>query len=352
MFRFSLKWYGIISFIFIFIIIISGYFFFKKFGTTGYNISWERPWILLSISTAISLFISPVLAFFEGIGKIEEVAKIRLIQSFIQVGSLIIFFLIGFKLYSSPLASLLALLVLFIWMLTPSKFVILKNVWKNSTIYNINYFKEIFPFQWKIALSWISGYFIFQLFNPVIFATEGAKSAGQMGMSIVVLNTALMISLTWINTKVSTFSSLVASKNFSKLDELFNKAIIQSSIVNALILILIVSGIIFLRHFHIIILEKNIEERFLPTFSLLMMTSSIFFNHISSSLATYLRSHKKEPLVLQSISVAILCTLSTFGLGNRFGVQGITTGFSIISLFALFWIIYIFLKKKKEWHNE
>lgn len=352
LFRFSLKWYGIISFIFIFIVIISGLLFFKKFGTTGYDISWKKPWILLSISTAISLFVSPILAFFEGIGKIKEVAKIRLLQTLIQVSSLIIFFLIGLKLYSSPLASLLALLILFIWILKPDKFLILKNIWKNYTFHNISYLKEIFPFQWKIALSWISGYFIFQLFNPIIFATEGAKSAGQMGMTIVVLNTALMISLTWINTKVSTFSSLVASKNYNKLDELFNKAILQSSIVNAIILFFLVSGILFLRHYQIIVLGKNIEERFLPNFSLIMMTFSMFFNHISSSLATYLRSHKKEPLLLQSIIVAILCTLSTFGLGNTFGVQGITTGFSIISLFALFWIMYIFLKKKKEWHNE
>jgi O-antigen/teichoic acid export membrane protein len=352
LFRFSLKWYGIISFIFIFIVIISGIIFFKKFGTTGYDINWKKPWILLSISTAISLFVSPILAFFEGIGKIKEVAKIRLLQTFIQVSSIIIFFLIGLKLYSSPLASLLALLIIFIWILKPDKFMILKNIWKNYTFHNISYLKEIFPFQWKIAISWISGYFIFQLFNPVIFATEGAKSAGQMGMTIVVLNTALMISLTWINTKVSTFSSLVATKNYNKLDEIFNKSILQSSIVNAIILIFLISGILFLRHYQIIILGKNIEERFLPNFSLLMMSFSIFFNHISSSLATYLRSHKKEPLVLQSIIVAILCTLSTFGLGNRFGVQGITTGFSIISLFALFWIIYIFLKKKREWHNE
>ena len=32
------------------------------------------------------------------------------------------------------------------------------------------------------------GYFIFQLFNPVLFATEGAVVAGQMGMTLAALN--------------------------------------------------------------------------------------------------------------------------------------------------------------------
>ena len=43
----------------------------------------------------------------------------------------------------------------------------------------ISYMKEIFPNQWKIALSWVSGYFIFHFFNPVLFA-EGPVVAGQM----------------------------------------------------------------------------------------------------------------------------------------------------------------------------
>ena len=55
--------------------------------------------------------------------------------------------------------------------------------------------QEIFPFQWKIALSWISGYLIFQLFNPVLFATEGSKIAGQMGMTMVAISGISSISI-------------------------------------------------------------------------------------------------------------------------------------------------------------
>lgn len=103
--------------------------------------------------------------------------------------------------------------------------------------WQVNYRLEIFPFQWKIALSWISGYFIFQLFNPVLFATEGAIVAGQMGMTLTVLNSIMALSFSWMTTKVPVYSELIAKKDYNQLDSLFNKALIQSAILNAFALV-------------------------------------------------------------------------------------------------------------------
>src|ERR1035437_9872245 len=87
---------------------------------------------------------------------------------------------------------------------------ILINIWKTVIVEKVHYRAEIFPYQWKIALSWISGYFIFQLFNPVLFATEGAVVAGQMGMTLAALNGVQSLSMAWITTKVPLFSGLIA----------------------------------------------------------------------------------------------------------------------------------------------
>ena len=43
----------------------------------------------------------------------------------------------------------------------------------------ISWRKEVFPMQWKIALSFMSGYFVFQLFTPVLFHYQGAEVASQ-----------------------------------------------------------------------------------------------------------------------------------------------------------------------------
>lgn len=50
--------------------------------------------------------VSPLLAFFEGLGRVKEVAKIRLVQQVVQL-SLVLIFSLGLKLYSSPIATIL-----------------------------------------------------------------------------------------------------------------------------------------------------------------------------------------------------------------------------------------------------
>lgn len=81
--------------------------------------------------------------------------------------------------------------------------------------------KEIFPFQWKIAISWLSSYFIFQLLNPVLFAYKGPVVAGQMGITLTIFGGLSAISMTWITTKVPAFSMLVAKKEYNELDKIF-----------------------------------------------------------------------------------------------------------------------------------
>lgn len=348
--RFSIKWYFYISSIFIFVIIFFGFKFFTKFSANNEYITWKTPWVLICISTVASLIISPLLAFFEGIGNIKEVAKIKFIQTVVQIVSLIIFFLSGLKLYSSPLSSIISFLVILIWILIPKNFSIFKTTWNYRGEYEINYWEEIFPLQWKIALSWISGYFIFQLFNPVLFATEGPVVAGQMGMSLGILNTILVFSLTWITTKVSTFSSLIAQNRIKELDNLFTQSFVQSTVANIFLLICFNFFVFFLQHYNITIFDKKISDRFLPIGALIMMSISIFLNHIIASLATYLRCHKKEPLLIQSIVMGILCTISLFVFSKTSGLFGVTFGYLIITILATFWTFYTFKTSKIKWH--
>lgn len=204
--RFAIKWFVVIGVLLFVGLLITGYYFFNKFGKTGDLVDWQKPWVILSITTSLSLMISPILAFFEGLGKVKEVAKIRLVQQIVQLLLVLSFFLLGFKLFSSPLAALISFFIILLWTLNGVNKKNLIFIWRKIDKYHVNYKKEIFPFQWKIALSWISGYFIFQLFNPVLFATEGPIVAGQMGMTLAVLNAILMFTLSWINTKVPIFS--------------------------------------------------------------------------------------------------------------------------------------------------
>jgi len=349
--HFCVKWYGILATGLLVILSATGYVFFSHFYRAEAPVDWLLPWFLLSIGTTLFFMLSPFIAYIEGLGKVKEVAQIRLGQQLITMFVIWTGLFLGFKLYVGGVGTLIGVCVLtyFIFRKFSS---LLCNIYSIKITEKVSYRNEIFPFQWKIALSWVSGYFIFQLFNPVLFATEGAIVAGQMGMTLTALNAILGFTLSWVITKVPTFSGFIAQKKYHQLDTLFNRTLLQSSWINATFLIGMFLVIFTIRYFNIEIGGKNFGDRFLPYFSMLMMMLSILLNHIIASLATYLRCHKREPMMIVSITIGILCSLSTIFLGQYFGVMGMTTGYLILTLIGFIWTYFIFLTNKRKWHNE
>lgn len=348
--RFTVKWFAVISILLFFGLLIAGYFFFSEYGNV--NVNWHIPWVILSVTTSLSLMISPILAFFEGLGRVKEVAQIRMIQQVVQLSFALTLFYLDFKLFSVPVATIISFLIIPLWIFFGKKRELLTFIWNKIGDRHVNYRLEIFPYQWKIALSWVSGYFIFQLFNPVLFATEGPVVAGQMGMSLAVLNSIMALAFSWMTTKVPTYSSLIAKKEYLQLDTLFDKTLIQSALLNASALIILFIFIFSLRYFGIKIGGKNFGDRFLPYLPMLFMMIPIFLNHYVASWATYMRCHKKEPMLVQSIVMGILCAISTLILGNYFGVMGITSGYLILTIIGFIWTYFTFTNNKEKWHNE
>jgi O-antigen/teichoic acid export membrane protein len=347
--RFSVKWYSFFSFFLLISLVIAGLLFFKKFNNNT-NIDWIMPWFLLAVGTSLNLFISPIIAFLQGIGKIKEIARYQFIS---QVFRLLIMWsglYLGWGLFVLGIGSICYFLITSICIAKKYDNIIY-NIFKIELTEKISYIKEIFPFQWKIAVSWISGYFIFQLFNPVLFATDGPQVAGQMGLTLAALNGILSLSLAWISTKVPLFSSLIAKKNYKELDKTFKIALNQSLGINIFLLVTLFLIIAFFHLFNITIGGKHLSDRFLGYLPLFFLMIPIVLNQLVASWATYLRCHKKEPYLLNSIIAGVLCTLSTLFLGNYYGVIGVTSGYMIISILMLPWSYSVFVRKRNEWHS-
>jgi len=108
----------------------------------------------------------------------------------------------------------------------------------------------------------------------------------------------------------------------------------------------------FKYYFNIKIRGKNFADRFLPYFPLFLMMIPILLNHLIASWATYMRCHKQEPMMLQSVVIGVCCCISTISLGHYSGVIGIIAGYLLLTFLSFIWTYFIFINKKKEWHNE
>jgi hypothetical protein len=294
--------------------------------------------------------VMPFLSILEGCGKVKDVAKLRIKQGIIANLLLWIGLVAGWRLFSASLVYIGGFVVIAHW---------IGNAWRRDFFKDmltlkakqgvkISWRQEIFPFQWKIALSWISGYFIFALFNPVLFVYHGAKIAGQMGLTLAAYNGITTISMAWISTRVPAFGGFIAKKEFSKLDNLFFRTLRQSLVVVVLLIVIFI-GIVYLLQ----TIQHPIGDRFLPSLPVLLLGSVTIINHIVFAQAAYLRAHKQEPLLVNSIVGAGLITLSTCFLGKWYGALGVTSGYLVLALLlGLGWVTMIFNTKRRLWHRN
>lgn len=352
--KFCFRWYTVVSLAAFLFLLVVGFIFFSSFyNNKDAVVEWKGPWILLSFATALQLFQSPFNSILMGLGKVKEMNKILFYQQSLILLATCIGFIYGLKLYIIGLGVICSVTLWFIYVVYSGLFSLLKRISKTKINESVSYFKEIFPFQWRIALSWLSGYFIFQLFNPVLFAVEGAVIAGKMGMTLQALSVIQTIAMGWQNTKVPLYSSLISLKEYAKLDKVFKATVFQMIPISLLLTCLLFGFIEMLKRMGIELNGELISNRFLDFQPMLFLALAFFANIFVFSWATYLRCHKKEPFLIQSIVMGVLCSCSTILLGKIYGAYGVTIGYMFLTVgLSLPWSIYIFKTKRRGWHGN
>ena len=343
----SLRWYGIAALLMIVFIIPTGFILFGKSPDAAHAGKWQFAWFWLVITTGSALFMSPVFAILEGCGLVADIARLRTTQ---DITAYLMFWLalfLGAGLLAVPVLQTIRVVISFLWLLRHYRsFIGALTRPKDSTV-PLSWWNEIWPMQWRIALSWISGFFIFNLFNPILFAYFGAAEAGKMGMSLSIAGALNLMSMTWVNTKIPMFGQLVALKKFAELDRLFFgmlKFALVVSMAGGSVLMLILS---LLRKYHVPLSERVLDP--IP-FGLLLATAVV--NVIVFSEAAYLRAYKEEPFLLNSLVGAIISALVCYVFGRSYGAIGMAYGyFGVTLLVGLTWATWVFRSKRKIWNT-
>ena len=196
-------------------------------------------------------------------------------------------------------------------------------------------------------MSWLGEYFIFQLFNPVLFAYQGPVAAGRMGMSLTVMGALSTVAMAWMNTKSSPFGTLVAQRKFVELDSLFFRTLKQSLLLLALASGTVFGGLLLCTRY-----SPKLASRVLSPWVLGLLLLTAMVNHIIFSQAIYLRAHKAEPFLIAGLCAAIVEGCSTYLLGRFVGVEAVAIGFFIATCCLVPWTTHIFLQKRRAWHAE
>ncbi len=207
----------------------------------------------------------------------------------------------------------------------------------------IQWKREVWPFQWRIAVSWTCSYFTAQVFIPILFALRGPVEAGQMGMSFSITGYMTVLALVWTSTKSTPFGNMIARRAFQQLDRLFRRALGQSMAAFAAIALAVCAGSALLPFIAPRLAARLVSPEI---FALLVLAAGA--KCIIQSLATLLRSFKTEPFLVQSMIVSAL-TLALGALSApRWGNAGAAISYlSATAIVGLPLALAIFLRKRR-----
>lgn len=344
--HFAFSWFGVAALLMIALLLPSGLYFFNSGNLDAIAVSnISIPWTLLVIFTAVNLFINAAAAILEGCGKVAQVAVLRLWQSIFAVIIVWIILSLDGQLFALTASSLMMVLIGFVWLWINHRVFFKDLISHRTPLPGMSWRREIWPFQWRIAVSWVSGYLVFQLFNPLLFKTHGPIVAGQMGMTMQIIGAMNGAAMAWISTKAPTYGQLVATKQTKVLDALFVRGLLQSF---GFLLAGVIS--VWLVLFYLNETASPYAARVLPLslFSLLCLVC--LANHIVFAEAAYLRAHKKEPFmglsVFGGLMTAILAMLFVPPLGATGAVYSYTVTTLLIGLIGG---TIVFFRKRREW---
>ena len=339
--RFIFYWYGVISLLMLVIIMPVGYFVISS-GHSSDLVEWQMPWILLVISASINIFVMPLYSFLDGCGQIKNVAKIRIVQN--TVGSCFawISLIFGAGLYSLAMMNGVVTMVAISWLFFFKKSFIVNILRSYSLTYNVNWKKEILPYQWRVALSYFSGYFSNQALIPLAFILIGPIESGQMGFSFALTWALLSISLSWVNTKTPTLGLLFSSNKKNEAYRLFIPALRNSTII-----VVLGSAIIIGLKFYLDYIESPLSLRMIEIWPLLILLLTTVLNNIIFSISIYLRADKTDPTMPMMIVLSSLTLVFSYVLAEKFGVMGIISAYLAVTFFVGFiWSTSIFMKRR------
>lgn len=340
----AVLWYSVAAALMTAVLLPVGWRFFTT-SPGSFETAWRGPWIAVVLVSCLTFQIDPVFSFLEGCGYVSRIARTRSVQAI--TGSLLAWgaLLLHRGLFAPALVIAGQALVglVYLWQ---RRRLLLGLLRVKAGAFAVRWSEEVWPFQWRIAISYASGFLIFQLFNPVLLHYFGPVIAGRMGMSLNISNAVAGIAISWINTKAAPFGAMIARREYGELDRVFFRSAAQALMLCSLGATAAWLADVALVHFGV-----RFAQRLLPPLPFALLLITMCLNQAVASMALYLRAHKQEKFLVNSVLGGLLVAASTLTLGRWFGPTGMLAGFLAVTVVVGIGMgSWTFTKYRRLWH--
>lgn len=346
--RFTSRWYSIAAVAFVVII-----------GWVGASIlsqeslprsEWMGPWIVTVIATGLLLLTLPFQATLEGCGQLSTVNRFRLVQAFTGTVVVCTCIAMGFGLWAIA-ASSVARLLWELFLVAGRYRSFFTSLFASAATANREWLKESWPFMWRLAVQGIAGYFSMHLVTLVIFAYHGDEAGGRFGMTWQILNAMQAGAFAWVETRRPMFGSLIAQREFKKLDSIWWRLSSISFAILAVAVSVFLTALFILNSADVPFAEI-ISTRMLPFTPTLTLAAALIILHVPRCQNIYIRAHKRDPFLMPGLLINTILGLLVIYLGRYHGVGGVAAAYLGVMLIQLPTWTFIWNRCRQEWHVE
>ncbi len=323
LFRQALSWFGAATALFFIVLAPTGLWLFGS-DAGGAQVG---PWLLAVTCTAANMMPIPLLAVSEGSGRVTGAWRIRLIQQASMATVLIGCLMAGVGTWSLGVSSLAGLVAVLMSLAGQEAAFAARLMRAGPSAEPLRWMTSVWPFQWRITLSFLSGIFIVLFAVPSVYRICGAVEAGKFGLAFSALRGICSVALANIGTKAQLLGSLVAQGERGELDRQFSRACRASMALAG-------AGMtaFLLAAWSLHALSLPWESR-LPSMSvILILAVALWLQHLTQCQAIYLRAHRREPFLVPSLIGALLLGLGFPLSAASGGVLGVSLCFLAVTL--------------------
>ena len=323
--RFSVRWYAGVA-----AAMVVGITAVGLVTLSGHHdgVGWLLPWLLLVVFAAVDLGLQGFFVVLEGAGHIEATYRYRLVRVVALNGVLIGAVALGAGLFGLGLGMAASSIVGAIAVLRSRAF--FSPLLRIRAGRVISWRSEILPFQGRIAISWMAGYFSAACFTPLLLVTRGAAEAGRMGMTMMLTSACTSLAASFIQAKAPALGGLAGSGRWPDLLTLF-KLKARRSILAAAGLLTGATAFIAAAQ----VTGIPLADRVLPWPVLAVLAVGALAYHVEGVFAFFMRAQKREPYFVLEVIGAVVILPTAALISTSTGVFGLCVLFAAVHVAVL-----------------
>ena len=318
------------------------------FSASGHEAggAWRWPWIVFISGVAFNHFTAPSIFLVEGGVSVTVAWRFRMLSEIVSGAMLILALALGLGLWALAAYYWTRFAMTASWMRSANMPRFMNESQRRRDRFSLAAWRrDVWPFQWRVGVSAIAGYLVFQAFSPIFFALQGPSAAGRFALSLSVMNALVMVTTAWPISQAAHFGGMLGRKETGALSIRLAQLLIGSTVFAVVAAVAAFAALFALDRF-----DPKVAARFADLGTTGFLVAAAIVHHLVACLTVVLRSERRDPLLWLSVAGGAVTVATMTAVAATSTARGIALAYLVCTTLGLP-IAYAIFRKFAQRHG-